>query len=266
MSAVSAEQPTFSIEPGHFYAATFAQGTEVLTREFGLIKHFVDVRQGPDDSVAFLFDDYHNRPGSRVRPQDIYTQLRESSDQAGIKIDYIAREGACTRMAEHVLGILRTTGYLCETENQGFLLDERPKSLRPDVAMSHNSKTRSLGFPYSLIDIEVYDRPKGTDKSWACPYLAAIWQGLRLGVLHDEAFDAPVPVGDAMPDWDTWEDVPPLVQLTPDAKPFVTDKTFSVLPGDFLQVEAAVDKILSRLGTTIGEIKPLAQRTDRVFL
>lgn len=269
MSAAAPERSRLSIEPGHFYAAAFAEGTDALAQRFRHVRYYAEAVSGPADNAAFMFDDYHNRPDSKVRPRDIVEQILEASNKAGLEINYVAREAACTRMSEHVLGILRGTGYIRETEKQGFLLDDQDGRLGQSVgpAMSEPPvPVRQRPRGHTFIDIEVYDRPTKKTVSWACPYLAAIWQALRLGVLHDEAFDNPVRVGETIPDWNTWEDMPPLIQLTPDAKPFVASRTFSILPTDFLHVEGAVDKIITRLGTAMGENPPLGQRIERAFL
>jgi hypothetical protein len=261
---VRPDGPTRSIEAGHFYAAAFAEGIDAMANRFGIVKHFVDITRRPEDSVVFLFDDYHNRPNAKITPADIISQIQESSGKAGLQIDYVGREAACARLSGHVLNLLKTTGYICETPEQGWLLDdthpsESPQAMAPEPTTPRRNATRRL-------DIEIYDRPKPNAVSWACPYLASIWQGLRLGVLHDPAFEQPYILDDDIPDWKTWHETPPLIQLNPEAAPFAAAETLSILPSGFMEVEAAVEKILGRLGTALQEAPGLDMRNDRVFL
>jgi hypothetical protein len=118
------------------------------------------------------------------------------------------------------------------------------------------------------VDVEIYDRPKGegAPESWSCPYLAAIWQGLRLGRLRDPAFDEPFQLDGDIPSWETWEETPPLIQLESDAAPFIAERTFSILPVGFLPVEHAVDQILGQVGVTLDTSPQITDHIERLFI
>jgi hypothetical protein len=83
---------------------------------------------------------------------------------------------------------------------------------------------------------------------WSCPFLAAVWHLLRLGMLryHGAAVVDPQQWhGEPWPR--RWHEVPPVVQLTPDAAPFAAYQTLSMLPKRYLGIEHAVRLVLDHL-------------------
>jgi hypothetical protein len=263
MNATTPSRARYSIEPGHFYSAAFAEGMDAMVARFRQVGYFVNALAEPGDSISFLFDDYHNRPQADVTPSDIIWQIQESSTRGGVRIDYIAREAACVRLAKHVLELLKPTGYVRETEETRWLLDDpRPNAVAPPAMSPLNAVAHERS---SYIDVEIYNN-SGQGRPWACPYLAAIWQGLRLGELHDSAFDQPYLVGDDLPDWSSWEETPALIQLNPNAQAFVAERSLSVLPASFLEVEGAVQKILGRFSLASGLTPPVQERVSHAFL
>ncbi len=66
-------------------------------------------------------------------------------------------------------------------------------------------------------------------------------------------FNNPFLLDDNPPDWDTWDEVPALLQLRVDAAPFAGERVASIIPADFLAVECAVDMLRRDIAHTLGE-------------
>jgi hypothetical protein len=101
-----------------------------------------------------------------------------------------------------------------------------------------------------FVDVQLWNGD-GDQRIWSCPYLAAVWQLLRLGLLRHEgeglvkpAEFAPWADNDEVPD--EWDRMPAIVQLNPSAKAFSAYRTFSVLASRFLPIELAVRVVLSQ--------------------
>lgn len=272
-----------SLELGHLYLEDFAQGPDRLRRHFAVAARYADglrariaaqVPQGrPRISTCFLVDDYFARFSS---PAELIPVLLAEAERAGLTIDYLGRESGCARaddvdIAAAVAARLvpsptegsdgsrphvGETGWLCNGE----------RTPAPDTveAMSGLGRWRpptETGARRHAIfmDVQLWeDTPQG--RVWACPFLAAVWQLLRLGLLRNrgEVPMAPRPWTGGFPsDWDA---LPPLVRLNPAADPFAAYRTCTVLPSAFLPVEAAVRLILGQV-----QIEPevLAQVRER---
>lgn len=256
-----------SIEVGHFYDEAISQGSASLAERFALIRPLAQVvsKFATDTRTVFLIDDYHNRPDAG--PDKVIPTILEAAATAGVDIDYLAREAACTRLASSLLDKLIERGKIIQRdcyapdtqdystdqdllvpEAQGWLADRTPSGeFGAALAPCRHTDIIPRICP-AQADIEIYSQmPKGKGRLWSCPLLATVWQGLRMRVLADSAFDQPYMARDGALDWyelgGKWDNLPPLIQLNPRANPFAAQRTFSILPANFMQVEVAVQRI-----------------------
>jgi hypothetical protein len=98
-----------------------------------------------------------------------------------------------------------------------------------------------------FVDIELWSGPP-EDRLWSCPFLAAVWQLQRLGLLRHlgrpVAEPVAVPVAELSADWD---EMPAIVQLNPRATALRAYRTFTPLDSRFLPIELAVRTILGQV-------------------
>jgi hypothetical protein len=94
--------------------------------------------------------------------------------------------------------------------------------------------------------------------------LAAVWQLMRLGLLRDQGRAVVTPR-----DWtdrpfpESWDDLPPVIQLNPEAAAFAAYTTLSVLSPRFLPVELAVRTILSQFACEEAILTEATKRAAR---
>lgn len=274
-----------SIELGHLYMEDYLQGEERVREQFRQVAPWVEtVRNGwrarvPGGrarvSTCFLIDDYFSRFGT---PAEIIPMVQRAAAESGLVIDYLARESACAvadgvELARLVEGRLvndpppgttgaarppsTETGWLCNglrsAERSTVEAMKADGGWRPPV---QNAKRRHSIF----VDVELWDEQDGR-RVWSCPFLAAVWQLLRLGLLRN---DGKVPLkphlhtGEFADDWDSQ---PPVVQLNPAATPFAAYTTMSVLSSRFLQIELAVRTILSQVSVDAEVLRQVNTRS-----
>jgi hypothetical protein len=97
-----------------------------------------------------------------------------------------------------------------------------------------------------FVDVELWDERDG-QRMWSCARLAAVWQLMRLGLLRDQGRPVVTPqdwIDSSFPY--TWDDLPAVIRLRPNAAAFAAYTTLSVLSPRFLPVELAVRTILSQ--------------------
>lgn len=137
---------------------------------------------------------------------------------------------------------LTETGWLCN--------GKRSPATGPAQAMSdytwqppvQNAANRHSIF----MDVELWDYEEDGQLRWSCPFLAGVWQLMRLGLLRHEGEGVTNPY--QVEEWpDDWDDLPAVVKLNPRAAPFSAYRTFSVLGSRFLPIEHAVRTILSQV-------------------
>ncbi len=252
-------QPSVSFEPQHFYRDDFKGGEPKLTRLFRRGEPYARAAMaGRVASTSVLFDDYHNALNpKKYRPAEVYGQLQRAAEAAGVPLDYIGREAACADLAEGVLKQLcehpSSAPYIQAANNGTVWLLDTPPSRQHGTAPAMRPQVRDHSRrPIDDVSIELYgvDHTAPEDP-FACCFLSAIWQGLRFGAIRSPGFDAPPLIEDHnFPDWN-WGEIPPLVQLNPDAAPFVAERTFSVLSGENIIVENAANRIVKHLGTVL---------------
>jgi hypothetical protein len=232
---------------------------------------------GSGQHTCFLIDDYFTRFSS---PAEVVPQLLDAARQNGLEIDYLARESACAeadgvpsaRLVESRLVAdpppgtngarppTTTTGWLCNgqrspaagaTEAMGVAANWAPPA--------ENAANRHSIFA----DIQLWDETSGK-RTWSCPFLAAVWQLFRLGLLrnHGKAVVTASP-WDGGPFPDDWDRLPAVVKLNRAAAPFSAYWTMSVLGTRFLHVEHAVQTILGRVAPEPAVIEQLAGRAQK---
>jgi hypothetical protein len=264
-----------SIELGHLYMDDFVAGP-------GLQQHFEQValwanagRQACVDSLqshkrgrgararistCFLVDDYFTRFSS---PAELVPELVNAARAAGLEIDYLVRESGCAdaegvALAHSVEGRLvvdpppYTNGSRPPVTEVGWLCNgqrsptndavEAMDTVRPWIPPVQNAARRHSIF----LDVELWAEHNGR-RTWSCPFLAAVWQLLRLGMLrHDGQAVATAQKWEGeFPDG--WDEIPAVTQLNPTAAPFSAYRTLSILSARFLPIEHAVRTILSQV-------------------
>jgi hypothetical protein len=259
-----------SVELGHLYMEDLQRGPAFLDAHFRQVAPWfeaarlscVDSLGGrtPRISTCFLVDDYF----TRLSPPDVVIpQLLESASAAGLRIDYLARESGCARadevrLAELVAGRLiaepppNTNGSRPPPHENGWLTNGERSPC--------DSAAEAMGIPANwtppretaanrhsiFVDIELWDDDGGR-RTWSCPFLAAVWQLLRLGLLRHDGRAVAVPQPSSGP-WPTdWDRLPAVIALGTGAASFFAYRTCSVLAGRFLSVEHAVRTILSQV-------------------
>ncbi|WP_280689680.1 MULTISPECIES: SCO2522 family protein [unclassified Kitasatospora] len=274
-----------SLELGHLYMDDFAAGPGRLREQFARVKPWADAARAaatrtggrrPRISTCFLIDDYFTRFSS---PAEVLPQVLAEAAECGLVIDYLARESACAevgavrpaRLAEARLvqsPPLGSNGSRPPATEVGWLSNgERSPSDQPGEAMQAaagwqppreiEARRHSV-----FLDVELWDEHEGR-RTWSCPFLAAVWQLLRLGLLRDQGQEvlAPVPREETFPA--SWDSLPPLVRLNPAADPFAAYRTCSVLASRFLPIEHAVRVILAQWSPEESVLRQIAERAER---
>jgi hypothetical protein len=270
-----------SVELGHLYFEEFAAGPEALAAQLRRVAQWAEPAMRndlPDNarvSTCFLIDDYFNPFAS---PAEVLPMLLHAADEVGLRIDYVAREASCAYadgvplaglVADRLTAVPppATNGSRPPPLDIGWLSNGE----RSPVAGHGEAMRRTAWAPpveidarnHSVfVDVELWNEPNGT-RTWSCPFLAAVWQLLRLGMIRDVGANVVRPrVWDGgFPD--RWADLPPIIQLNRTAKPFCAYRTMSLLPARFIQVENAVRVILSQVAVNPAVLDQTAERAGR---
>ena len=270
-----------SIEVGHFYMEDLENGEDPIRAQFARVRPWLEAAKAtavcgdekPRISTCFLIDDYfQHRPDAR----EIMEKLLRLSRESGVVIDYVARESACARRADGIFTaelvahrILEepepenATGARPPTSKSGWLANGRPprEATVLNVMEAHDWQ-EALEFAkrnHSIfLDVELWrDRAElGADeeerlssRQYSCPFLAAVWQLVRLGLLRESGAPA-LEVTDwpADREWpEEWDQFPDIVRVNPAAKPFYAYRSFSVMPQYFLGIEHSVRTIIDHV-------------------
>ncbi|GAA3397492.1 SCO2522 family protein [Cryptosporangium minutisporangium] len=271
-----------SIEVGHLYMEDFAPGQTDLTAYFRRLAPWVKLgteeltagQKRPRVSTCFLVDDYFRRsfPPGAVLPAVI-----DAAAEAGLTIDYIARESACAEAGGVPLAPLvrsrlvaeppaGTNGSRPPVTEVGWLSNGMRSPSTGLEAMQAGKAwqppTENAARNHSVfMDIELWSGDTGAEK-WSCAYLAAVWQLLRLGVLRFEGKPVTA-LADAPASWpDSWDDVPPVVRLNERADPFSAYRTLSVMTNRFLATEHAVRTILGQVEVDPAVLRDVDGRAE----
>lgn len=274
-----------SLELGHLYMEDFAAGPGRLRDHFAEVRFWADAARAaaarrtrgkrPRISTCFLIDDYFTRFST---PAELIPVVLAEAEKAGLVIDYLARESGCaeaggTEPAESVLRRIvespppgsdgtrppvSRTGRLANgkrTPATRSALSEAPAWQPPEETGALNHSV--------FMDVELWSEEKGR-RLWSCPFLAAVWQLARLGVLRHlgEPVLTPRPwTGDGFPR--DWDHLPPLLRLHDSAAPFSAYRTCTLLPSRFLPVESAVRLVLDQTDVDAGALRQIAERSTR---
>ncbi|MFH8799651.1 SCO2522 family protein [Streptomyces sp. NPDC017936] len=279
-----------SLELGHLYMEDFVEGPDRLRRHFAAVRPWVEAARAgvgplppgrrPRISTCFLVDDYFSRLST---PAELIPPLLAAAAEAGLTIDYLARESGCAvaepgrrdrvELAEAVLHRLvespppGSNGFRPPVSRTGWLTNgRRAPTHRTSPALTGGvweppSETGARGHSV-FMDVELWSGP-ADERTWSCAFLAAVWQLVRLGLLRDNgrAVLAPAP-------WDAkefpaeWDALPPVVRLNPLAAPFTAYATCSILPARFLPVEHAVRVILDQVHVEADALRQAAERAS----
>jgi hypothetical protein len=273
-----------SVELDHLYMEDYLEGRSQLPRRFAqLVPWFAATVEAfaarhavsqPRVSTCFLIDDYFSE---LIPPAELIGSLLEAAGQAGLQIDYLAREAACAQtggisLAEQVSARLvsvptqGTNGARPPTIESGWLSNGARSPSGPAEAM----RRREWGPPVEaearrhsiFLDVELWNQLNG--KTWSCPMLAAVWQLLRLGLLRDHGRSVltPQPLPDG-PLPDRWHRLPPVIKINPDAQAFHGYRTVSLLEQRFLPIEHAVRVILSQVAQDAEAMAQVARRAAK---
>jgi hypothetical protein len=278
-----------SIELGHLYREDLAAEDingygRALGHHFKSIRPwvdalrqaFTDVRPGraPRISTCFLVDDYF---GDFSTPRELVPALATAADSVGLQIDYLARESGCADAEGVPLASLvearlvddpppdttgarppaRETGWLCNGQRTPASTAEALSAVSGWQPPVENGRRNHSIF----VDVELWNEQDGR-RVWSCPFLAAVWQLLRLGLLRNlgEPVAAPRQIDLAdLPD--SWAEMPVVSQLTARPAPFSAYRTASVLGSRFYPVELAVRTILSQVHVDPAAAEQVAVRS-----
>jgi hypothetical protein len=279
-----------SIELGHLYMEDYASGIDGLRENFQRVAPWADAARRACQaaigdrrarvSTCFLVDDYFSPFGS---PRQIVPDLMRAAADAGLEIDYLGRESGCASaegvpIARMVEGQLvaepapSTDGSRPPVSESGWLCNgERSAVPGAGEAMGVISQwtppVESAANRHSIfLDIELWDEKREDERTWSCPFLASVWQLLRLGMLRNlgQSVAVPQPAPGELPE--SWDQLPALLRLNPSAAPFSAYRTFSVLSSRFLPVEHAVRTILGQVNVAGAVADQVAERAERESL
>ncbi|WP_239089477.1 SCO2522 family protein [Sphaerimonospora thailandensis] len=269
-----------SIELGHLYMEDFEAGPDRLRRMFRRVAPWAGaVRSTWEEQVpgrrarvstCFLIDDYFSRFSS---PAELVPMVLEAAAESDLTIDYLARESACAEPAGLVEDRLvddpppgangsrppvKETGWLCNgmRSSQAGAVQAMGRAQRWAPPAQNAKRGHSI-----FVDVELWDET-GPHRTWSCPFLAAVWQLLRLGLLRDGG-RLPLRPELRPQAWPTdWDALSPIVQLGDHAPPFAAYTTMSVLSPRFLPVELAVRTILSQVAVDAEVLEQVAGRSE----
>ncbi|MEV6941361.1 SCO2522 family protein [Streptomyces sp. NPDC051172] len=275
-----------SLELGHLYMEDFEAGPERLREHFAEVRLWVDAARAsaarrtggkrPRISTCFLIDDYFTRFST---PAELVPLVLEEAEKAGLVIDYLARESGCAvadriELAESVMHRLVESpppgsyGSRPSVSQTGWLANGQRTPTTKRAALGEvrgwQPPQETAARNHSVfMDVELFSEKDGR-RLWSCPFLAAVWQLARLGLLRHlgEPVLLPRPWnGEDFPQ--DWDRLPPLLQLNPQAAAFSAYRTCTLMPNRFLAVEDAVRLILDQTEVDSGALRQVAERSAR---
>ncbi|MFJ9627989.1 SCO2522 family protein [Streptomyces sp. NPDC101175] len=274
-----------SLELGHLYMEDFEAGPERLREHFAEVRIWADAARAsaarliggrrPRISTCFLIDDYFTRFST---PAELIPLILAEAERAGLVIDYLARESGCAvadriELAESVMHRLVESpppgsyGSRPPVGQTGWLANgQRTAPTRSALAeiVTWQPPQETAARNHSIfMDVELWSE---TDRGrlWSCPFLAAVWQLARLGLLRH--LGEPVLVAQSWSDPDypsDWDRLPPLLKLSDSPAPFNAYRTCTLMPNRFLAVEDAVRLILDQVDVDSVALSQIAERSAR---
>ncbi|MGW5054037.1 SCO2522 family protein [Actinokineospora sp. NPDC004072] len=282
-----------SVEVGHFYMEDLLGGPERVRAQFRRVAPWLAAAREaqaaelggikPRISTCFLIDDYFR---ADTDPAAVIPLLLDSAAECGVQIDYLAREAGCHEadrvpLAEITAAMLLpeppvgTTGSRPPVQDSGWLCNgERSpdstgrQAMLPAVAWAPPEEFGKRNHSIFL-DVELWkdhavsvDGVRRVERKWSCPFLAAVWQLIRLGQLRHagEPVAQPQPWSGPWPRH--WRDLPAVIQLSERPHPFSAYRTSSILPKPYLKIEDAVNVILDHLDLDDAVVAQTARRAE----
>ena len=288
-----------SVEAGHLYLDDFADGDRVITRQLEQAAPWLEAadkrtrkRFGRNAriSTCLLIDDYTppTSAGDPPKPSEVVDIVTAAAEQAGFKIDYLAREDGCAVACERPYSGPRDQSRLADIVD-GLIVEEaavgangsRPPTAQtgwlsngqrsPTVAVAMDAPgwrpPEEFGeFRHSVfVDVELWSLDESRadlERVYSCSLLTAVWQLLRLGLLRNAGRAVATPYrfgqGEGFPD--LWTQLPTITQLTPNAAPFAAYQTLSLLPPHYRAAEHAAEIIIDHLKFDEAVLKQTADR------
>ncbi len=281
-----------SIEVGHFYMEDLLNGEERIRAQFREVARRLRAERAalhdgnngvkPRISTCFLIDDYF-RPDTD--PSVILPRMLQIADECQIEIDYLAREAGCHEadgvpLAEITASMLLpeppagTTGARPPAQESGWLCNGQRTpapamqammpgtAWRPPEEFGKRNHTIFTDVEMWSDEVAMVDGVRTERRRWSCPFLAAVWQLIRLGALRHrgEPVAEPATWTEKWPS--RWSELPAVIRLTDQPQPFAAYRTISILPKPYLQIEHAVDVILSHLDLDEAVVAQTARRAD----
>ncbi|MDF3141113.1 MULTISPECIES: SCO2522 family protein [unclassified Streptomyces] len=271
-----------SLELGHLYMEDFEAGPDRLREHFAEVRIWVDAVRAsaarrskrPRISTCFLIDDYFTRFST---PAELIPMVLKEAEKAGLVIDYLARESACA-VADRIELAESVMHRLVESPPPGSYGSRPPVSQTGWLANGQRTPTMSrsaLGEVKGwqppqetaarnhsvFMDVELWSEKDGR-RLWSCPFLAAVWQLARLGLLRHLGEPVLEPQ-----EWKSeefphdWDRLPPLIKLTHTTAAFSAYRTCTLMPNRFLAVEDAVRLILDQIDVDAGALQQVADRS-----
>ncbi|GIH07284.1 hypothetical protein Rhe02_53510 [Rhizocola hellebori] len=270
-----------SVEVGHLYMEDLESGQATVRQRFTGVAPWVEqaVRwcanssgaDRPRISTCYLIDDYFSPDSS---PAEIIPMVLAAADDAGLTIDYLARESSCAvesgvAIAELVAAQIvaephpSSNGARPAAAASGWLSNGRRSPSGPAVAMKPRRwqpPSESAANRHSIfIDVELWNDQEG-GRVYSCPFLAAVWQLARLGLLRANGLPLLQPQQWSAP-WPTsWQALPGVIKLNHNASPFSAYSTLSVIAERFLPIEDAVRTVLSQIAVDGAAATQLASQ------
>ncbi|MFC6011250.1 SCO2522 family protein [Nocardia lasii] len=272
-----------SIEVGHFYMSDLLAGEEAIAAQFRRVaplltaftelarQEFAEAAGGASKvrvSTCLLLDDYFQNEGD---PREVVPELLRIAAECGVRIDYLASEAGCDKHLRGLHDEVRvplaqmvadsivaepapgSTGRRPPTAESGWLCNgSRSSDHEPGHAMEVNYRppVEFSAHNHSIfLDIEMWRAREQRDVLWSCPFLASVWQLLRLGMLRDEG-KAVVRADywDPAQEWPArWEQFPSVIRVQEHAAPFAAFRSLSLLPQRYLGIEHAVRTIVEHV-------------------
>ncbi|OSC67144.1 hypothetical protein B5181_16305, partial [Streptomyces sp. 4F] len=199
-----------SLELGHLYMEDFEAGPQRLRSHFAEVRPWAEAARAAATaraggkrariSTCFLIDDYFTRFST---PAEVVPMLLAEAERAGLSVDYLARESGCAvtgkvPVAEAVAGRIvespppgsyglrppaAQTGWLANGERSPVA--RAPQAMKPAVEWQPPKETAARRHSVFL-DVELWSDDADGHRTWSCPFLAAVWQLARLGLLRNE--------------------------------------------------------------------------------
>lgn len=245
-----------SIELPHVYLFDFIKNPNIVeTSVQGVLPIYTVLKNrfSSDEhsvSTCVMIDDYFLRAGQADTVDELINAYLDVCERYSIQLNYIVREGSCSSTVEKLLHLISEAprpgagsrggirDQLAPDRNWLSNGDALRITYQSEVAgklgsrwMELDTKPTRANYNHSVfLDVQLKGDVKGVDM-YSCPVLAAWWQLIRLGLDQHDGMSL----------------VPPDTIVVNDDVSFFSKRAFSFLDSRFIEVEHAVNCILSNL-------------------